>query len=155
MRSRSVLSSIPAAMAPMAIISALALGGCHPQAPDGSKAAPPADAPAVRPVAFTDPLDLTGTEPTWTLKVRPQGLTLSRPDLINVTAPNTAPVLSGDQASWTTGVGEAQLTVTVTRATCVDRLSGTVYPLTAQVTVGRTALTGCGARAGEAPTPAG
>lgn len=155
MRSPSVFSAIPQAMIPMAILSALVLSGCQPQGPDGARAVPPADAPAPRPVAFTDPLDLTGTEPTWTLKVRPQGLTLSRPDLINVTAPNPAPALSGEQAAWTTGVGEAQLTVTVTRATCVDRLSGAVYPLTAKVTVGRTALTGCGARAGEAPTPAG
>ena len=57
------------------ITAALLLAACQPQAPDGSLAQPPADAPATAPeaaapvaalpAAFQGDLDAHGTEPFW------------------------------------------------------------------------------------------
>lgn len=140
---------------PPALIAALALAACAPEAPGGGEAVPPADAPppAQAPgqpqvVAPTDPavpfrqdFVLSGTEPFWRVDVKGTTLVLTRPDPEPaVTGANASLAASSGKATWTTPA----LTATVTAKTCSDGMSDRVYPYEAVVKVGDLELKGCG-----------
>lgn len=150
----------------IALAAAVLLAACEPQAPDGSTAAPPADAPdtapapaaAEIPAAFEGDLDARGTEPFWAVQVRPTQITLMRPDHADVVAPNPGPVMLADRAVWTvpTAAGETLVLSLWAQPDCSDGMSDLRYPLAAELKVGTAEpMQGCGAKTAEMPTEAG
>ena len=142
----------------IALVLLATLAACQPQDPDGAPAPPPADAPPPAPVQaqapapappadFAGDLDAVGTEPFWSLAIRKDRLTLSRPDQPDVTAPAGTPRIEADSAVWTTPA----MTVALSKAECSDGMSDRKFGLIAQVTLGTTMLSGCAARAGATP----
>jgi len=128
--------------------AALILGACAPQAPDGSDAPAPADAP---PAAFSGDLDARGTEPFWALEIRARQITLRRPDHPAQMAANPGLKMSGDKAVWTTKTGETPLTVTLSAEPCSDGMSDLKYPYAAEVVLGGETLKGCAGRTLDMP----
>ena len=130
----------------MSLLLAAPLAGCG-EAPMGQSdeaATAPADAPAsVPPVAdFSGDFDLVGTEPFWSLKIRPGGMSLTRPDHGEVVAANPGAVTVKGAGQWTaTG-----MSVLLTPETCSDGMSDRTYDHMAQVTIDGALLKGCGAR---------
>lgn len=148
------------------VLVILALAGCGPQAPDGSTAAPPADAPPpaagpteaqaeatvitpakATPAPFAGDLNALGTEPFWSVQIRGDQVKLSRPDHEDVMAPNPGPEVKGGQAVWTAIRPEGPMTITLTKGDCSDGMSDRQYPMTAQVEFAGQALKGCAASA--------
>lgn len=131
------------------IAAAIALAACQPQTDDGSPAVPPADAPPpALPAVFTGDIDARGTEPFWSLTIRGNQLTLSRPDQPNLIVGNSkGGALEGQAAVF----GYEPLTVRLTETKCSDGMSDLTYPLTAEVTVQGQTLKGCAAKTAEAP----
>ena len=85
------------------VAAALALAACQPQAPDGSVAQPPADAPppapapapaAALPAAFQGDLDAHGNEPFWAVKIREGQIEFSTHEA-NIAFPNKGGVVDG------------------------------------------------------------
>lgn len=137
----------------------LVLAGCGPSQDAASgPPSPPADAPPspppvaapapAPPADFSRPLNAVGTEPFWSVTIRPEGLVFSAPDQAGITAPATAPTVSGDAARWAaTGSDGMPLTVSLTLAHCSDGMSDAVHPFTAVVEAGGRTLKGCAAYA--------
>jgi len=136
--------------------AAALLAACHPTAQDSSgraSAAAPADAPAepVEPASapapaetavnadFAGPLQAAGTEPFWGLSIRPDGLTLTRPDHPVLQAANPGPAHQGKSAVWSA----PGLKATLTPTHCSDGMSDRDYPYAATVVVGAETLKGC------------
>ena len=131
-----------------ALIAAAALCACGRSQDATSEAPPaPADAPVPAPTAaadFAKPLNAIGTEPFWSVTIRPEGLTFSAPDMADITAAATAPTIEGATARWSaTGSDGLPLTVALTLANCSDGMSDTTHPFTAAVQAGGRALKGC------------
>ncbi|PHY13697.1 hypothetical protein CSW58_04050 [Caulobacter sp. B11] len=130
----------------MSLLLAASLAACG-EAPMGQSegvSSAPADAPAsVPPVAdFSGDFDLVGTEPFWNLKIRPGGMSLTRPDHGEVVAANPGAVTVDGAGQWTaTGMA-----VVLTPETCSDGMSDRTYDYMAQVTINGAVLKGCGAR---------
>ena len=115
---------------------------------------PPAPAP-IAPVAASKPpaaspfdgaFDLVGTEPFWNMKVRPGGLTLSRPSHADLTAPNPGVTELGRSGLWTATAGQSRMTVTITRAACSDGMSERAYAYSAKVSLWGVVLSGCASK---------
>ncbi len=155
-------SVICAKIAPMktafAALAVVLLTACQPQAPDGTPAPPPADAPAATlaaaPVAMdlSKPITARGTEPFWTLVIDGTSFKLTRlgqPDIL-AEAPGAA--VADGRVTWIakTARGE-QLTVTLYASDCSDGMSDLKYPLTAEVALLNEALRGCAAKTSELP----
>ena len=133
---------------------ALALTGCQPQAPDGSAAQAPADAPppaAAAPQAFDGDLNALGTEPFWAVQIRATQITIQRPDQPNLVANNPGKAVSGSTAVWNTQAGTLALKVTLTEAACSDGMSDLTYPYQALIALGAETLKGCAAKADAMP----
>jgi len=147
----------PIIAAGFALALAVALSACQPQDPDGAVATPPADAPAAPapppalPAAFAGDIDAVGTEPFWSVSIRKDALTLSRPDDPDVAAAPGVPKIEAGKAVWTQAAGGKPLVVTLTIGPCTDGMSDRTFPLAAQVKFGDLTLDGCAARTGEAP----
>lgn len=157
----------------MRILSLAAAGlllvACQPQAPDGAPAPPPADAPpptqdapaaeASRdiPAAFQGDLNLLGTEPFWSIQVRADTLTLTRPEPEPAIAgPNSGPTYADGVTTWTTTTAGGQaLRISAAEDDCSDGMSDLSYPLTVEVQLGELRLRGCGAKAAEMPREGG
>lgn len=150
-------------MRPVIALALLAsLCACQPQDPDGQAAIPPADAPppapeaaaapaVVLPTEFSGDLDAVGTEPFWSLAIRKDTLTLSRPDAPDLIAPAGPPRMQGASAVWTSPA----MTVTLSKADCSDGMSDRKFPFAAQVRLGANVLDGCAAgAAGARPSAA-
>lgn len=107
-------------------------------------APPPADAPAATPPGpdYGGAFDLVGTEPFWGVKIRADGVTLSRPGEPDVTMANDGAQLMGDVGVWGTG----HMVVKLTPEDCSDGMSDRRYGYVAEVTVNGQVLKGCGAR---------
>lgn len=135
----------------LALLAACSRSGDSNPAPE-----PPADAPAAPTADFSRPLNALGTEPFWSLKIRPEGLTFSAPEAKAVTAKNDGPKVEADQAAWSAaGSDGAPLSVVLKAAVCQDGMSGLSYPFTATVNAGGRALTGCAAYADAMPKEGG
>lgn len=134
----------------------LLAGACQPQAPDGSAARPPADAPKPPPAmtpgppappAFQGDFDLRGTEPFWVVSVRAREITVMRPDHLTLKAANHGPRMAGNQAVWATLAGEEPIVVVMVEQDCSDGMSDTAYAYAAELQVDGETLAGCAARA--------
>lgn len=146
------------------IIAGLTVAGlcaCRPAGHDHDAGSlPPADAPpSARPAATVIALqarlasaafDLTGAAPSWTLKVRPDSLTLSRPGRPDVVDANPGPQMQGAAAAWDVppaGDG-GLLIVSLTPGACTIDGSAVTYPYHAAVEADGERLSGCGSEAG-------
>jgi uncharacterized membrane protein len=135
----------------------LLLAACGRSGDSNPAPEPPADAPADAPVQptvdFSRPINGLGTEPFWSLKIRPEGLTFTAAGAKDVTAHNDGPKVEADQATWTgAGSDGAPLQVVLKAQVCQDGASGQSYPFTATLSAGGKALSGC---ATYADAPAG
>jgi uncharacterized membrane protein len=142
-------------------LAAVALCACQPQAPDGSAAPPPADAPVAKPAAgvpsaFEGDIDASGTEPFWGLQIRETQITLIRPDPEpSVVGPNPGPVMQGGKAVWNTTSQEKPFKVALAEQPgCSDGMSDRRYPLAAEVMVGELTFKGCASKTSEKPAGA-
>lgn len=138
---------------PAPVLLALLLCACggEPKSPPAEVAAAP---PRVgeEPSLFDGDLDARGTEPFWGLKIRADGLTISRPGAEDIRAPNPGLVEADDTAVWTTTLDGQPLIVTITdNGPCSDGMSDLRYPFVAQMVIGTETLTGCAFRTGEPP----
>ena len=102
--------------------------------------------PSLGGVNLDQPLRALGTEPFWAVELRPDVLIYSGVDRPEQRASQPRRTVSADEAVYrgTTESG-ASLTVTLTPAACSDGMSDRVYPLTAEVEIGRERLSGCAA----------
>ncbi|MBP7700984.1 MAG: hypothetical protein KA098_00145 [Phenylobacterium sp.] len=138
--------------------AALLLAACQPQAPDGSVAQPPADAPppapapaAALPAAFQGDLDAHGTEPFWAVKIREGQIEFSTPEA-NVAFPNKGGVDGGGKVVWESADGPRPIKVTLSEQPgCSDGMSDLTYPLAAEVVLGGTTYKGCAVKTAEKP----
>lgn len=141
----------------LAALSATALlCACQPQASDAPAPTPPAAAPVEAPLSqaqsdYRSTLRLTGTEPFWGAQIKPNQITMQRPDHADVTVVNPGPTITGDTATW----AAPGLTVTLKPAECSDGMSDNRYPYEATVTVGAEVLKGCAARLDQWPKGGG
>ena len=129
----------------------LLLAACQPQDPTGAPATAPADAPAAAPATapatsdFSQPMTAVGTEPFWSLSVVGTEVKLTRPDEPDLVAQAPGAAIKPGQATWlASGLDQQTLTVTFVISPCSDGMSDRAYPMTAEVTVGRSPpLRGC------------
>ena len=143
----------------LAVASLLALAACSPQAPDGSNAAPPADAPATPPPPaaapipeeFSGDINARGTEPFWGLQIRGTQITLQRPDHPAAVGPNPGLTMQEGKAVWETQAGTDRLVVTLRLEDCSDGMSDLKYDYAAEVVIGSETLKGCAGKAGAMP----
>ncbi|WP_374575125.1 COG3650 family protein [Phenylobacterium sp.] len=143
-----------------AAVLALLLSACHPQAPDGSRAQPPADAAATHiangpagaddaPAAFRGDFNVHGAEPFWAARIRVDGITVMRPQIAPATAPNNGPHMAGPQAVWAASADGEPLVVAMVQQDCTDGMSDRVYGYAAELQLGDESFTGCAERAQE------
>lgn len=144
-------------MRPLPLLSAaaalaLTLAACSDPAEErtverGAPTPPVSTEPAVlNGVDLSEPLNVLGTEPFWSVRIRPDGLEYEGVDRPLRRAANPGPQIQGTTAVWATATdnGEA-LVVTLAATPCSDGMSDRTYPLTARVEVGTESLNGCAA----------
>lgn len=137
-------------------LAALTLAACQPQAPDGSPAQPPADAPVAPvepqvPEAFKGDIDAHGTEPFWGVQIREAQISFSTPEA-NITFPNQGLTIEGGKAVWESAAGDKPIKVTlIEQPGCSDGMSDLKYPLAAEVALGGATYKGCAAKTSERP----
>lgn len=140
-------------------VLALSLSACEPEisggepaaAPEppsapGGPAVPEAPKPIVGGVDLSEPVNLIGAEPFWSVKI--EGATMSYSSPEEPGKPyviGTTKIVDGNKAELTS----AGLNVTLTAGTCSDGMSDRVYPVTAVVVLDGKTLKGCAISAAE------
>lgn len=135
-------------------LPALALAACSDSgeatrevevgAPQAS--ATPAGPPVLNDIALDQPLAVLGTEPFWSVRIRPDGIEYDGVDRPLRRGANPGPTVQGTTAVWATATEDGQaLVVTLAATECSDGMSDRSYPLTARVEVGSETLNGCAA----------
>ena len=128
---------------PFALLVGAGLAACsEPTVKRSEPAAAPAPAAVLGGIDLTQPIHALGTEPFWSLDITPSAITYTSPNGPPRTAANPGPVMQGTIATWT-GTGDTPMTVTLIATECSDGMSDRTYPLTAQVEMGGTKLSGC------------
>jgi uncharacterized membrane protein len=162
-------------MRAMILLAALGLIGCHPQAPDGAPAKPPADAPQAggpqaggpqgeastsepaRAIGITDfsgPMIARGNEPFWAVKMEGKTFTLQRPDHPDVVFEAPGAQIKPGRGVWSAKAADGQtLTVTLYVSDCSDGMSDLNYPFVAEVEFAGETLRGCAAKVADLPKP--
>lgn len=84
-----------------------------------------------------------GNEPFWSLAVKPEGLTLERPDVPAVQLPYQPFVVTGETRRYEGDNAGTKVIVELAPGTCSDGMSDTVYGHNATVTIGTETLKGC------------
>ena len=140
--------------------AALALCACQPQAPDGSPAQPPADAPPAPaaapaepqiPDAFKGELDAMGAEPFWGVQIRETQISFSTPEA-KIVFPNKGMTLVDGKAVWESTAGDKPIKITlIENPGCSDGMSDLKFPLAAEVALGGTTYKGCAVKTAERP----
>ena len=146
------------------LIAALALAACQPQAPDGSLAQPPADAPPLpaepasppaTPAAFQGDIDAHGTEPFWAVEIRQTQISFKTPDA-SIVFPAGGMAVADGAAVWESTAGDKPIKITLREQPgCSDGMSDLKYPLAAEVALGGTTYKGCAAKTSEKPREGG
>ncbi|WP_409019259.1 hypothetical protein [Brevundimonas vesicularis] len=141
----------PVASAFLALSVAVGCGEARDPAPLAPE--PPRDLAGVN---LDEPLRVLGTEPFWHLDIGPTTLNYLNADETQHVADNPGPALQGASAVWATQTKAGMpLKITLTPIDCSDGMSDRIYPLSAEIELGSTQLTGCAAaltaleRAGE------
>lgn len=109
------------------------LAACQPQTPEIKTPG------IVGGVDLASPVRALGTEPFWSVEIRPQELVLAGVDRPEVRFANPSTSIDGETAV----VAAEGLTVTLKAATCSDGMSDRTYPLEAEVKAGAEVLKGC------------
>ena len=138
----------------LALLATLALASCQAKTDEGAAATEPANAPkeastvaaapvhllpAAPPAEFSGDIDVRGTEPFWSVKIRKDALTLERPQPPSRSVPNAGPSMEDEAAVWR---GD-QLKVSLRKAACSDGMSDKAYPMSAEVIAAGETLKGC------------
>ena len=134
-------------------LPALALAACSDSseatrevemgAPEAQTTAGP---PVLSDIALDQPLAVLGTEPFWSVRIRPDGIEYDGMDRPLRRGGNPGPTVQGTTAVWATATEDGQaLVVTLAATECSDGMSDRTYPLTARVEVGSETLNGCAA----------
>lgn len=122
---------------------------CQGQAP---ATAPPAPSPAPVAPDLAGDFDARGTEPFWSLQVRPTQITLQRLDRPNLVVGNPGVVAGPDRVSWTSPNGPS-LSIVIVRGDCSDGMSDLTYRYRAEIRIDGDRLEGCAFRTEEPPEP--
>lgn len=96
------------------IAAALTLAACGAPMGASEEAPPPADAPVTVGPDYSGDFDAVGTEPFWSVKVRAESLTLSRPDQADVATANPGVRADGEQGVWDATADERRLVLRLT-----------------------------------------
>ena len=129
-----------------AVLSVLVLAGCSPAEEPASSPEPPLPAAVLGGVELAGPLRAIGTEPFWSVDLTGTEMVYTAPEAPEQRAPRPEPVVQGTTATWEAETADGtRLKVTLIATECSDGMSDRTYPLTAMVTVGDRALTGCAA----------
>ena len=129
-----------------AALSVLVLAGCSPAEAPAPSPEPPAPAAVLGGVELAGPLRAIGTEPDWSVDLTGTEMVYTSPEPPGQRARQPEPVIQGTTATWAGETADgATFKVTLVATECSDGMSERTYPLTAMVTVGERALTGCAA----------
>ncbi len=103
------------------------------------------------------PLNALGTEPFWSLKIRPEGLSYSDPETPQLDAADAVFTPNGaEAATWTAGTTDGRrMTVKLEAKPCRNGMADLSYPFSASITVGGRTMTGCAAYADDMPRAGG
>lgn len=130
----------------LVVTAALTLAACGESMGASEEATPPADAPAASGPDYSGDIDVLGTEPFWTVRIRSGGVALTRPDHPDVSNANPGVRLDGQQGVWDSNgarEGEGRLVVRLTPGVCTDGMSDRVYRFRAEVWIDGETLAGC------------
>ena len=120
-----------------AVLAAAGLAACGPIGNDPQAALQPVEKPPVV-LPAVQPVEAQGLDGAWSVNLNGSMLSVSRPSnpTLQITVERT-----GDAAAlaW---AGEGD-TFVLTRSTCSDGKSATVYPMTAALTLGGATMKGC------------
>ena len=128
------------------IAAALVLAACDAPLGSNENAPPPADAPVMMGPDYGGDFDAVGTEPFWNIKVRPDGVTLSRPDHPDVVTANPGVRIDGEQGVFDGTAGEQRLVLRLTPGECSDGMSDRHYGYSAEVWIDGETLRGCASK---------
>jgi uncharacterized membrane protein len=136
-----------AALLTLCLVLPLTLAACGESMGASEEAPPPADAPpSARVPDYSGDIDIIGTEPFWSVKVREGSVSLTRPDHPEVRNANPGVRLDGQQGVWdSNGVkeDEGRLVARLTPGVCSDGMSDRVYRFYAEVWIDGETLKGC------------
>lgn len=124
----------------------LTLTACGESMGVSEEAPPPADAPVVKGADYSGDIDVIGTEPFWGVKIRAATVSLSRPEVPEVSNANPGVRIDGQQGVWDSNgatEGQGRLVVRLTPGVCSDGMSDRVYRFRAEVWVDGETLNGC------------
>ncbi len=137
-------------------IIAVGLLACRPARNQRSGIIPPADTPAnpgepaSAPASslaaeYAVPMDAGGGAPSWALKIRAGGISLSHAGHIDELAVNPGPKIEGQTAVWETAsvATGAPLKVTLRPGDCASGMSDKAFPYQATVETDGGRLMGC------------
>ncbi|MCA0356864.1 MAG: hypothetical protein LCH78_08305 [Proteobacteria bacterium] len=128
------------------IAAALTLAACGAPMGASEETPPPADAPVTAGPDYSGDFDAVGTEPFWSVKVRAESLTLSRPDQADVATANPGVRADGEQGVWDATADERRLVLRLTPGDCSDGMSDRRYGYAAEVWIDGETLRGCAAK---------
>jgi uncharacterized membrane protein len=129
-----------------AALSVLVLAGCSPAEEPAPSPEPAAPAAVLGGVELAGPLRAIGTEPFWSVELTGTEMVYTSTEPPGQRARQPEPVVQGTTATWESETADGtRLKVTLIATECSDGMSDRTYPLTAMVTVGDLALTGCAA----------
>ena len=130
----------------LAAFAVLVLAACSPAEEPAPPPEVPAPAPVLGGVDLAGPVRALGTEPFWSVDLTGTEMVYTAPEPPELRAPRPEPVVQGTTATWEAETADGtRLKVTLIATECSDGMSDRTYPLTAMVTVGDRALTGCAA----------
>ena len=107
--------------------------------PVATAALPPSSAPAAAPKR----LQALGTEPFWSLEVRPGALRYSSPEVLDGIEFAVHETLNGTTRRFAGTLQGKPAVLTIASGTCSDGMSDTVYPYTARFAWGEETRQGC------------
>ena len=129
-----------------AALSVLALAACSPAEAPAPPPAAPEPAPVLGGVDLAKPVRALGTEPFWSVELTGTEMVYTTPEPPGQRARQPDPLIRGTTAIWEAETADGtMLKVTLVATECSDGMSDRTSPLTAMVTVGDRALTGCAA----------
>jgi uncharacterized membrane protein len=104
---------------------------------------------------FSQDMTARGNEPFWALRMQGTKFTLVRPDLPDMVFEAPGATIIPGMAKWTARSADgATLNVTLYVSDCSDGMSDLRYPMSAEVKLAETTLSGCAAKTSALPKAA-
>ena len=126
-----------------AIAALLALAGCQAKAPVTATETASEAAPAVPSTMPAKPFQALGTEPFWSIEVRPGEMLYSDPENIAGTSFAATETSEGRGTRFAGSLNGKPVSLLVEPGTCSDGMSDTVYSWKAVLTIGTRTEQGC------------